>query len=60
MGDYLGLLMFPAVLALLFMGVHVAIALMGVGFVFGLITFDTAVIHQFIQKIDSVASNFVL
>ncbi len=60
MGDYLGLLMFPAVLALLFMGVHVAIALMGVGFIFGLITFDTAVIHQFIQKVDAVASNFVL
>ena len=60
MGDYLALLMFPCLLAALFMGFPVAFSMMGVALVFGLITFDTAVIFQFEQKIDAVASNFVL
>lgn len=60
MGDYLALLMFPCLLTALFMGFPVAFSMMGVALVFGLITFDTAVIFQFVQKIDAVASNFVL
>jgi len=60
MGDYLALLMFPALLAALFMGFPVAFSMMGVAIVFGFITFDTAVIFQFVQKVDAVASNFVL
>ncbi|MBT4933945.1 MAG: TRAP transporter large permease subunit [Rhodospirillaceae bacterium] len=60
MGDYLALLMFPCLLVALFMGFHVAFSMMGVALVFGLVTFDTAVIFQFVQKIDAVASNFVL
>lgn len=60
MGDYLALLMFPALLAALFLGFPVAFAMMGVALFFGLATFDTAVIFQFVQKIDAVASNFVL
>lgn len=60
MGDYLALLMFPCLLFALFMGFPVAFSMMGVALVFGLITFDTAVIFQFVQKIDAVASNFVL
>jgi tripartite ATP-independent transporter DctM subunit len=60
MGDYLALLMFPCLLVALFMGFPVAFSMMGVALVFGLITFDTAVIFQFVQKIDAVASNFVL
>ena len=60
MGDYLALMMFPALLLALFAGFPVAFSMMGVALVFGLITFDTAVIFQFVQKIDAVASNFVL
>ncbi len=60
MGDYLSLLMFPALLGALFMGFPVAFSMMGVALFFGLAVFDTAVIFQFVQKVDSVASNFVL
>ena len=60
MGDYLALMMFPALLTALFLGFPVAFSMMGVALFFGLVTFDTAVIFQFVQKIDAVASNFVL
>ncbi len=60
MGDYLALAMFPAILLVLFAGFHVALALMGVALVFGLITFGPPVIFQFAEKVDAVASNFVL
>jgi len=60
MGDYLALMMFPALLLALFLGFPVAFSMMGVALFFGLVTFDTAVIFQFVQKIDAVASNFVL
>lgn len=60
MGDYLALLMFPALLLALFLGFPVAFSMMGVALFFGLATFDTAVIFQFVQKVDAVASNFVL
>ncbi len=60
MGDYLALMMFPALLVALFLGFPVAFSMMGVALVFGYATFDTAVIFQFVQKIDAVASNFVL
>ncbi len=60
MGDYLALMMFPALLLALFLGFPVAFSMMGVALFFGLATFDMAVIFQFVQKIDAVASNFVL
>ncbi len=60
MGDYLALLMFPSLLFALFLGFPVAFSMMGVALVFGLITFGPPVIFQFVQKIDAVASNFVL
>ncbi len=60
MSDYLALLMFPALLVPLFMGVHVAFAMMGVALVFGYMTFGDAVVYQLVSKVDSVASNFVL
>jgi len=60
MGDYLALMMFPALLVALFAGFPVAFSMMGVALFFGLVTFDTAVIFQFVQKVDAVASNFVL
>ena len=60
MGDYIALMMFPALMLALFMGFPVAYSMMGVALVFGLITFGDAVIFQFVQKVDSVASNYVL
>lgn len=60
MGEYLALFMFPCLLVALFMGFPVAFSMMGVALAFGLATFGTAVIFQFVQKIDAVASNFVL
>lgn len=55
-----GLFMFPALFALIFLGFPVAFALLGVAFAFGLYAFGDAVFFQFIQKIEEVASNFVL
>ena len=60
MGDHLALIMFPVLLLALFMGFPVAFSMMGVALVFGYLTFDTAVVFQFAQKVDAVASNFVL
>jgi len=54
------LLMFPALFLLIFLGFPVAFSLLGVAFVFGLMTFGDAVFFQFTQKIEDVASNFVL
>lgn len=55
-----GMMMFPALFLLIFMGFPVAFALLGVSFVFGVYTFGDAVFFQFTQKIEDVASNFVL
>ena len=60
MSDYLSLLMFPALLIALFLGFPVAFSMMGVAFFFGLMVFGDAVILQFVQKVNDVASNFVL
>lgn len=55
-----GLLMFPALFALIFSGFPIAFSLMGVAFAFGMYTFGDAVFFQFTQKVEEVASNFVL
>ena len=60
MGDHLALIMFPVLLLALFIGFPVAFSMMGVALFFGYLTFDSAVIFQFAQKVDAVASNFVL
>jgi tripartite ATP-independent transporter DctM subunit len=52
--------MFPALFVLIFLGFPVAFSLLGVAFVFGLINFGDATFFQFTQKIEDVASNFVL
>lgn len=54
------LLMFPALFLLIFMGFPVAFALMSIAFVFGYYTFGDAAFFQFTQKIEDVASNFIL
>jgi len=57
----LALLMFPALFIIMFLGFPVAFALMGTAFAFGLMGFKfNALLFQFTQKVDSVASNFVL
>ena len=60
MNEYLALWMFPTVLLAVFLGIPVAVSLMGVALFFGLATFGDAVIFQFVQKVDEMASNFVL
>ena len=54
------LLMFPALLFLLFIGFPVAFAMIGVAFGFGYWIFGPSIIYQFMQKVDAMASNFVL
>jgi tripartite ATP-independent transporter DctM subunit len=54
------LLMFPALLFALFIGFPVAFAMIAVAFGFGYWAFGPSVIFQFVQKIDAMASNFVL
>jgi tripartite ATP-independent transporter DctM subunit len=58
--EYLALAMFPVLLAALFLGFPVAFSMMGVALFFGYFTFGDAVIFQFVQKVDALASNFVL
>ena len=55
-----GMLMFPALFVLIFLGFPVAFSMLGIAFVFGVHTFGDAVFFQFTQKIEDVASNFVL
>ncbi len=52
--------MFPALFALIFSGFPIAFALLAVAFGFGMYTFSDAVFFQFTQKVEEVASNFVL
>lgn len=54
------LFMFPALFALIFLGFPVAFSLLGIAFVFGIYAFGDAAFFQFTQKIEEVASNFVL
>ncbi len=54
------LLMFPALLFALFIGFPVAFSMIAVAFGFGYWAFGPSVIYQFMQKVDAMASNFVL
>ena len=47
MSEAFSLLMFPAIIGILFLGFPIAFSLMGVALVFGLITFGPVVIFQF-------------
>jgi len=55
-----GLLMFPELFTLIFSGFPIAFSLLAVSFGFGMYTVSNAVFFQFTQKIEEVASNFVL
>jgi tripartite ATP-independent transporter DctM subunit len=56
----IALLMFPALLVLIFMGFPVAFSLMGIALVFGVMRFGDSAIGLFVAKVDDVASNYVL
>jgi len=58
--EYLPLFMLLAMFVLIFLGVHVAFALAGTGLIFGYLVFQGAVIFQFMDKVEDIASNFVL
>lgn len=58
--EFLPFLMLPAAFALMFLGVQVMFSMMITAVLFGLVVFGDKVIHQFIEKIDDLASNFVL
>jgi tripartite ATP-independent transporter DctM subunit len=60
MTEYFPLLMLAAMFVLIFLGVHVAFALSGTALVFGFLVFKGAVIFQLTDKIEDIASNFVL
>ena len=60
MSEYLPLYMLAAMFVLIFLGVHVAFALSGTALVFGFLVFKGAVIFQLTEKIEDIASNFVL
>jgi tripartite ATP-independent transporter DctM subunit len=60
MTEYLPLLMLAAMFVLIFLGVHVAFALSGTALLFGYLVFKGAVIFQLTEKIEDIASNFVL
>ncbi len=59
MGD-LGLLMFPALFALILTGFPIAFSLMCVALVFGIMRFGDNAVNLFVARVDSVASNYVL
>lgn len=58
--ELLPFLMLPAAFTLMFLGVQVVFSMMITAVLFGLVVFGDKVIHQFIEKIDDLASNFVL
>ncbi|MFO0460390.1 MAG: TRAP transporter large permease subunit [Burkholderiales bacterium] len=57
--DVLPFLMLPVAFGLMFLGVQVAFAMMITAVLFGLVVFGDKVVHQFIEKIDDLSSNFV-
>jgi tripartite ATP-independent transporter DctM subunit len=59
MMDYLPFFMLPVTFGLMFLGVQVAFAMLLTATAFGLMTFGPAVVHQFVEKVDDLASNFV-
>jgi tripartite ATP-independent transporter DctM subunit len=52
-------LMLPVAFVLMFLGVQVMFAMMITAVLFGMVIFGDKVVHQFIEKIDDLSSNFV-
>jgi tripartite ATP-independent transporter DctM subunit len=57
--DWLPFLMLPVAFGLMFLGVQVVFSMMITAVLFGLAVFGDKVVHQFIEKIDDLSSNFV-
>jgi tripartite ATP-independent transporter DctM subunit len=51
--------MLPVAFALMFLGIQVMFSMMITAVLFGLVIFGDKVVHQFIEKIDDLSSNFV-
>jgi tripartite ATP-independent transporter DctM subunit len=60
MTETLALWMFPVLIGLIFIGFPVAFAMMGTTLVFGWMVFGDALVFQLVEKVEDVASNFVL
>jgi len=60
MSELLPFFMLLAMFVLVFLGVHVAFALSGTALLFGWLVFKGAIIFQVMDKIEDIASNFVL
>jgi tripartite ATP-independent transporter DctM subunit len=60
MTEYLALWMLPVLIGLIFLGFPVAFAMMGTTLVFGWLVFGPALPYQLVEKVEDVASNFVL
>jgi len=58
--EYLPLFMLVAMFVLVFLGIQVAFALAGTALVFGFMVFGGTIIFQLMEKIEDIASNFVL
>jgi tripartite ATP-independent transporter DctM subunit len=56
----IGLMMFPVLMVMIFMGFPVAFSLMGVAVAFGYYRFGDALVYQLVAKVDDVASYYVL
>ncbi|MBN9458077.1 MAG: TRAP transporter large permease subunit [Bosea sp.] len=52
--------MFPALMLLIFLGFPVAFSMMLTALGFGLMRFGGTLVHQFAQRVDDVATNYVL
>ena len=57
MPDYFILFMFPSILFLVFSGFPVAFSLMGTALVFGYLSFGPAIVHEFVGKVQTVATS---
>lgn len=60
MSDYLSLLMFPALMLLIFAGFQIAFSMILVAAIFGLALFGDVTAYQLLSKIEETASNSIL
>ncbi len=60
MSEYLSLLMFPALIGFIFLGLQISFAMMLSAAVFGYLVFEDVVAYQLLSKIEETASNSVL
>ena len=60
MSEYLSLLMFPTLIAFIFLGLQISFAMMLSAAVFGYLVFEDVVAYKLLSKIEETASNSVL